>query len=67
MLQTEQYPRLRFGIGDNFAKGRQVDFVLGKWTAEELPFVKDGVLKSVDAIECFATQGLSKAMTLFNK
>jgi PTH1 family peptidyl-tRNA hydrolase len=67
MLQTEQYPRLRFGIGDNFAKGRQVDHVLGKWTGEELPAVKDGVLKSVEAIECFASQGLGQAMTLFNK
>ena len=67
MLQTEQYPRLRFGIGDNFAKGRQVDFVLGKWTSEELPLVKESILKSIEAIECFATQGLSKAMTLFNK
>jgi len=67
MLQTDQYPRLRFGVGNNFAKGRQVEFVLGRWTPSELPIVKEKILKSIDAIECFATQGLPKTMTLFNK
>ena len=67
LLQTDQYPRLRFGIGNNFPKGRQVDFVLGKWTSDELPLVKDNILKSVDLIESFATQGIGKTMTLFNK
>jgi PTH1 family peptidyl-tRNA hydrolase len=67
MLQTDQYPRLRFGVGNNFPKGRQVEFVLGRWTPSELPIVKEKILKSIDAIECFATQGLPKTMTLFNK
>jgi PTH1 family peptidyl-tRNA hydrolase len=67
MLQTNQYPRLRFGIGDKFPKGRQVDFVLGKWTPSELPIVKEKLLKAVDAIECFASQGIGKAMTLYNR
>lgn len=67
LLQTNQYPRLRFGIGNNFAKGKQVDFVLGRWTPSELPIVKEKILKSIDAIESFATQGISKTMTLFNK
>lgn len=67
LLQTDQYPRLRFGIGNNFPKGRQVDFVLGRWTSDELPLVKDNILKSVDLIESFATQGIGKTMTLFNK
>ncbi len=67
LLQTSGYPRLRFGIGSNFPKGRQVDYVLGKWTPSEIPFVKDTMLKSVDAIECWATQGIGKAMTEFNK
>ena len=67
MLMTDKYPRLRFGIGSDFPKGRQVDFVLGKWKPSEIPAVKDSLLKSVDAIECFATQGIGKAMTLFNK
>ncbi|WP_276131718.1 aminoacyl-tRNA hydrolase [Polluticoccus soli] len=67
LLQTEQYPRLRFGVGNDFPKGRQAEFVLGRWKSDEMPAVKDGVLKSIEAIECFASQGLSKAMTLYNK
>jgi len=66
-LQTDKYQRLRFGIGNDFPKGMQVQFVLGKWRTEEIPVVKDSILKSVDAIECFASQGLGKAMTFFNK
>lgn len=67
MLQTNEYPRLRFGIGSNFPKGRQVDYVLGKWTPDELPFVKDNLLKSVEIIESWATQGIGKTMTQYNK
>ncbi len=67
MLQTNEYPRLRFGIGSNFPKGRQVDYVLGKWTADELPYVKDSLLKSVEIIESWATQGIGKTMTMYNK
>jgi len=66
-LQSDQYPRLRFGIGNNFPKGRQVDYVLGRWTNDELPEVKNNVLRSVEIIEGFATQGISKTMTLYNK
>lgn len=66
-LLTDKYQRLRFGIGSDFPKGRQVEFVLGKWKPSEVPMVKDMMLKSVDAIECFASQGIGKAMTFFNK
>lgn len=66
-LGTNQYSRLRFGVGNNFPKGRQSDFVLGRWTAEELPFVKEKILKSVEIIESFATQGIAKTMSLYNK
>ena len=67
ILQTDKYPRLRFGIGNDFPKGRQVDFVLGRWTKEELPIVKDKILKSIDIIESFAAQGIEKTMNIFNK
>lgn len=67
ILMTDKYQRLRFGIGSDFPKGRQVDFVLGKWKPSEIPVVKEMILKSVDAIECFATQGIGKAMTEYNK
>lgn len=67
MLMTDKYPRLRFGIGSDFPKGRQVEYVLGKWKPSEVPIVQDTLLKCVDAIECYASQGIGKAMTEFNK
>ncbi len=67
VLQTQAYPRLRFGIGNNFPKGGQVSFVLGRWTADELPYVKDKILKSVDIIESFAAIGIERTMNVFNK
>jgi peptidyl-tRNA hydrolase, PTH1 family len=66
-LGTSQYARLRFGVGSNFAKGKQVDYVLGKWTVDELPIIKDKILKSVEVIESFASQGVAKTMSLYNK
>lgn len=66
-LGTNQYPRLRFGIGNNFPKGRQVEFVLGKWTNQEFPTVKEKILRSIDIIESFATQGMALTMNTFNK
>ncbi len=67
VLQTAQYPRLRFGIGDQFSKGKQIDFVLGKWKPSELPLVKEKLLKSVEIIESFAAIGIARTMTEFNK
>lgn len=67
VLQTSQYPRLRFGIGDQFSKGKQIDFVLGKWKPSEMPIVKEKILHSVAAIESFAAVGIARTMTAFNK
>lgn len=67
VLNSNAYPRLRFGVGNDFPKGRQVDFVLGKWTNDELPYVKDKILKSIDIIESFATMGIERTMNTFNK
>lgn len=67
LLATNAYPRLRFGIGNDFAKGRQVDFVLGRWTASEIPIIKDKILKSCAIIESFAAVGLAKTMNEYNK
>ncbi len=66
-LGANNYPRLRFGIGDKFSKGKQIDFVLGKWTPDELPIVKEKLLKSVDIIESFAAVGIERTMNTFNK
>lgn len=66
LLATQEYPRLRFGIGNDFPKGMQSDYVLGKWNKEEEPMVKLKIAKSVEAIEIFATQGLTTAMNQIN-
>lgn len=66
-LGTDAYPRLRFGIGNNFPRGRQVDFVLGKWSEAELPIVRKKVDKCVEVVESFATIGLERTMNQYNK
>ena len=67
MLLTDKYPRLRYGIGNNYPKGMQVDFVLGKWTEAELPVVNLKLQKSVEAIESFISTGIERTMTEVNK
>jgi PTH1 family peptidyl-tRNA hydrolase len=62
-LGTDAYPKLRFGIGSDFKKGQQIDFVLGKWATNEKKIVNLKIEKCVDVIECFATIGLSRTMT----
>jgi PTH1 family peptidyl-tRNA hydrolase len=66
ILGTSNYPKLRFGIGNDFPKGHQSDFVLGKWKKEEDPLVKLKIEKAVEAIESFAAQGINAAMNLVN-
>jgi PTH1 family peptidyl-tRNA hydrolase len=65
-LQTTEYPRLRFGIGNNYPKGLQADFVLGKWQKEEEPIVQFKIAKAVEAIETFAQMGVTAAMNQVN-
>ena len=66
ILGTDGYSRLRFGIGNNFPKGRQVDFVLGRWKEEELPLVRQKVDKTVELVESFVTSGLERTMNQYN-
>ena len=66
-LNTTKYPRLRVGIGDNFNKGRQVDYVLGKWTKKENESLGDIIDQSCEACLSFASIGLSRTMNAFNK
>jgi PTH1 family peptidyl-tRNA hydrolase len=65
-LASQDYARLRFGIGNEFSKGKQVDFVLGKWTKEEETMLKDRIAFAAEAAKCFVLQGLDKTMNLFN-
>ncbi|HLL44969.1 MAG TPA: aminoacyl-tRNA hydrolase, partial [Segetibacter sp.] len=66
ILGTDKYPKLRFGIGNNYPKGMQVDFVLGKWSKEELPLVNTKIEKCMETIESFASTGLGRTMNLMN-
>lgn len=65
-LGTDAYPKLRFGIGSDFKKGQQIDFVLGKWNTSEKKIVELKIEKSVEVIESFASIGLSRTMTMAN-
>jgi peptidyl-tRNA hydrolase, PTH1 family len=66
-LGTVDYPKLRFGIGNNYPKGMQVEYVLGKWTKEEVPLVLHKIEKSVEVIENFIFTGIERTMTDVNK
>jgi PTH1 family peptidyl-tRNA hydrolase len=65
-LGTEGYARLRYGIGNNFPKGTQIDYVLGRWREEELPLVARKIEKSVELIESFVSVGIERTMNLYN-
>lgn len=65
-LGTTEYPKLRFGIGNNYPKGTQSAFVLGKWAKEEEPPVKKKIEICVEAIEAVAASGLTAAMNKYN-
>jgi len=66
-LGTVDYPKLRFGIGNNYPKGMQVEYVLGRWTKEELPLIQLKIEKSVEVIENFIFTGIERTMTEVNK
>ena len=66
ILGTSDYPKLRFGVGNDYPKGYQVDYVLGRWKKEEEPLVKLKIEKSVEVIENFATIGISMTMNQVN-
>ena len=67
LVGTQNYSRLRFGIGNNFSKGKQINFVLSKWNLEEEKNVSDLVSKAALAAESFLLRGLALTMTEFNK
>lgn len=66
MLGTESYPRLRFGIGNDFPKGCQIDYVLGNFTLDERSKLPARINVACDAIKDFCLQGIQKAMNLYN-
>ena len=66
-LGTTQYARLRFGIGNNFPKGMQAEFVLSRWNKEEEPVVQLKIDASVGVIEQVFQQGFSSTMSQLNQ
>ena len=65
-LQTTTYNRFRFGVGSNFGKGRQVDYVLGEWNEEETSKMTERLEKSVELIVSFVFAGVKNTMNQFN-
>jgi PTH1 family peptidyl-tRNA hydrolase len=66
-LGTHDYPRIRFGIGNEFRKGSQIDFVLGTWTSDEIKIIGERIPIAIEMIKSFAFAGLELTMTAFNK
>ncbi len=65
-LQTTKYNRFRFGVGSDFGKGRQVEYVLGKWTEDEELALEVRLNKSVELVDSFVLSGISRTMNQFN-
>ena len=63
---TDQFSRLRFGVGDNFSKGRQVDYVLGEWNEDELMTIDERIEVATEFIKSFVTIGLDQTMSAWN-
>lgn len=66
VLQTTKYNRFRFGISDDFSKGRQIDYVLGEWEADEMEKMPERLKLSGEIIESFALAGMTNTMNTFN-
>lgn len=66
VLGHNQFARLRFGIGDNYSRGRQIEHVLGKWDRDEEAELPERVEKAIEIIKGFGTIGLARTMSQYN-
>lgn len=66
ILNSTDYPRFRFGISDEFKKGKQVDYVLGEWNEEEITKLPERLELAAEIITSFALAGLQNTMNTFN-
>ena len=66
LLNTQNYARLRFGIGNDFPKGGQIDFVLGKFPPEELALMPEKLDRAVEIIKSFCLAGIQITMNQYN-
>lgn len=67
VLGNENYSRLKIGIGDDFPKGRQVDWVLGRFSEEELIMLSPKLDKGIEMVFSFCTEGITRTMNLYNE
>ena len=67
ILGRQNFNRLRFGIGNSFSKGRQVDYVLDNWSENEVKLLPERLKKMTGAIKNFGTIGMNRTMNFFNK
>ncbi|MDQ1296528.1 MAG: peptidyl-tRNA hydrolase, family [Bacteroidota bacterium] len=67
ILSTNDFARIRIGIGNGFSKGSQIKYVLGLWSDEEKKFLQERISIVTDMIKSFGTSGLEITMTTFNK
>ena len=66
ILQTQNFPRFRFGVSDEFKKGNQVDYVLGNWSDDETNKLPERLQKSYELVKSFGTTGIANTMSEFN-
>ena len=66
VLNTAQYARLRFGVGNDFHPGRQSDYVLGEWNSDQLAALPERIDTAIEFIKGFATIGLARTMSNWN-
>jgi peptidyl-tRNA hydrolase, PTH1 family len=66
ILTTQNYTRFRFGISDEFKKGKQIDYVLGEWNEMEEAKLPERLELAIEIIKSFGTSGLENTMTAFN-
>ncbi len=66
LLNSQEYPRFRFGISDEFKKGQQIKYVLGEWSEDEKAQLEERMSIASEIIKSFGTAGLENTMTTFN-
>ena len=66
VLGNSNYPRLRFGVGNDFYRGKQVEFVLGDFSTEDKNIMEQRIDSAIEMIQAFTTIGIDRAMSSFN-
>ncbi|MBB3187714.1 aminoacyl-tRNA hydrolase [Microbacter margulisiae] len=66
VLNTQNYARLRFGIGNDFARGAQINFVLGKWSNDDWNVIKPKISMAIEIIKSFCLSGIQNTMNQYN-